>query len=587
MKPRRPRRAMWRLLASSLRGRRRDLAALAVWAVVEALPAYLSGRLVALATDHGFLARRPGTGFAWLGLLGIAVVVGGWANRHVYRRLAAIVEPLRDELVALAVTGTLRRSAVLGATGDAAGVARLTRHVEIVREAYAGVLMSTQAFVVTTLGALLGLLSLAPAVLVLVLPPLVVGLGVFVGALAGMARRQRASILADEGIATEASILSSGFRDIAAAGGEFAAAAAVERKIDAQAAATRELARFTAVRTLGLAVGGLLPVVLILMAGPRLVRHGATTGVILGALTYVLQGVYPALQTLMRELGRTGLWLLVALERIVEAAAPEDADEASDVPASQLNDSGIRLRGVTFRYGLWAEPVIGGLDLDVPEGEHLAVIGPSGVGKSTLAGIIAGLLEPEEGEVTLGGLPLRELGLQALSRQRVLIPQEAYVFAGTLGENLTYLSVGVAQERIDEAVDLLGARSLVERLGGYGAEVDASTLSAGERQLITLVRAYLSPAPLAILDEAACHLDPMAEAQVEEAFARRQGSLIVIAHRISSALRAQRLLVMDGPHVLVGTHEELLARSSLYRDLVGHWDVHAIEQPSRSGAPTT
>ncbi len=578
---------MWHLLVSSRGRRRRDLAGLAVWAAVEALPAYLSGRLVALATDRGFLARRPGAGFAWLGVMAVAVVVGAWANRHVFRRLAAVVEPFRDELVAVVVTGTLRRSATFGATGDAAGVARLTRHVEIVREAYAGVLMAVQGFVVTALGALLGLLSLAPAVLWLVVPPLVVGLGVFVGALGGMARRQRASILADEGIATEASALAGGFRDIAAGGGESVAAAAVEGEIDAQAAATRELARFTAVRSLGLAVGGLVPVVLILMAAPRLVRHGATPGVILGALTYVLQGVYPALQMLMRELGRTGLWLLVALGRIVEAAVPGDADEAPDVPDAPLDGYGIRLRDVTFRYGPWAEPVIAGLDLDLPEGEHLAVIGPSGVGKSTLAGVIAGLLEPEEGEVTLGGLPLRELGPRTLSRCRVLIPQEAYVFAGTLGENLAYLSAGVASERIDEAVDLLGARTLVERLGGYGADVDASTLSAGEQQLVTLVRAYLSPAPLAILDEAACHLDPMAEGQVEEAFARRQGSLIVIAHRISSALRAQRLLVMDGPHVLVGTHEELLARSSLYRDLVGHWDVHVTEQPSRSGAPTT
>ncbi|HMC81384.1 MAG TPA: ABC transporter ATP-binding protein [Acidimicrobiia bacterium] len=577
---------MWHVLVSSLGRRRRDLAGLAVWAAVEALPAYLSGRLVALATDRGFLARRPGMGFAWLGVMAVAVVVGAWANRHVFRRLAAVVEPFRDELVALSVKATLRRSATFGATGDAAGVARLTRHVEIVREAYAGVLMAVEGFVVTALGALLGLLSLAPALLWLVLPPLVVGLGVFVGALGGMARRQRASILADEGIATKASALSGGFRDIVAAGGESPAAATVEREIEAQAAATRELARFTAVRTLGLAVGGLLPVVLILMAGPRLVRHGATTGVILGALTYVLQGVYPALQTLMRELGRTGLWLLVALGRIVEAAAPEEADQAPDLPDARLDACDIRLRNVTFRYGPWAEPVIDGLDLDLPEREHLAVIGPSGVGKSTLAGVIAGLLEPEQGEVTLGGLPLRELGPRTLSRRRVLIPQEAYVFAGTLGENLTYLSTGVKPERIDEAVDLLGARTLVERLGGYEADVEASTLSAGERQLITLVRAYLSPAPLAILDEAACHLDPMAEAQVEEAFARRQGSLIVIAHRISSALRARRLLVMDGPHVLVGTHEELLARSSLYRDLVGHWGVHATEQPSSCGAPT-
>jgi ATP-binding cassette subfamily C protein len=96
-------------------------------------------------------------------------------------------------------------------------------------------------------------------------------------------------------------------------------------------------------------------------------------------------------------------------------------------------------------------------------------------------------------------------------------------------------------------------------------------LSAGERQLISAVRSYLSPAPLAVLDEATCHLDPPAEALVEEAFARRPGSLVVIAHRLSSALRARRILLMDGTTTLVGTHEELLAGSALYRDLVGYW----------------
>jgi ATP-binding cassette subfamily C protein len=108
-------------------------------------------------------------------------------------------------------------------------------------------------------------------------------------------------------------------------------------------------------------------------------------------------------------------------------------------------------------------------------------------------------------------------------------------------------------------------------LGGYDAELDPATLSAGERQLVTLVRAYVSPARLVILDEASCHLDPAAEAVVEQAFARRPGTLIVIAHRISSALRAQRILVLDGTEVLHGTHEDLLERSALYRDLVGHW----------------
>jgi ATP-binding cassette subfamily C protein len=392
--------------------------------------------------------------------------------------------------------------------------------------------------------------------------------------------------MADEGIAAETGALAGGFRDIAAAGGESPAAATVEREIEAQAAATRELARFTAVRTLGLAIGGLLPVVLILMAGPRLVRHGATPGVILGALTYVLQGVYPALQTLMRELGRTGLWLLVALERIVEAAAPEDAGEASDLWAPQLDGYGIRLRDVTFRYGPWAEPVIDGLDLDLPEGAHLAVIGPSGVGKSTLAGVIAGLLEPEEGEVTLGGRPLRELGVRTLSRQRVLIPQEAYVFSGTLADNLGYLTgspVGqsaIDRPAMDRAVLALGAGHLIERLGGYPAVLDPATLSAGERQLLALIRAYLSPARLVILDEATCHLDPAAEATVERAFADRPGSLIVIAHRISSARRTGRVLLLDGPGTALGSHRELIAGSARYRELVGCWDGEPLREPA-------
>jgi ATP-binding cassette subfamily C protein len=124
---------------------------------------------------------------------------------------------------------------------------------------------------------------------------------------------------------------------------------------------------------------------------------------------------------------------------------------------------------------------------------------------------------------------------------------------------------------LDRAAEALGVRPIVERLGGFDAEVRPELLSAGERQLISVVRSYLSHAPLVVLDEATCHLDPPAEALVEEAFARRPGSLVVIAHRLSSALRARRILLMDGTAMLVGTHEELLAGSALYRDLVGYW----------------
>ncbi len=125
---------------------------------------------------------------------------------------------------------------------------------------------------------------------------------------------------------------------------------------------------------------------------------------------------------------------------------------------------------------------------------------------------------------------------------------------------------------IDKAVDAVGMTDLARRLGGYAAEVDPSELSSGERQLIALTRAYLSPARLVLLDEATCHLDPAAEARAEEAFAGRDGTLIVIAHRLTSALRARRVLVMDGTRAQVGTHEEMVAASPLYRDLMGRWE---------------
>jgi hypothetical protein len=142
----------------------------------------------------------------------------------------------------------------------------------------------------------------------------------------------------------------------------------------------------------------------------------------------------------------------------------------------------------------------------------------------------------------LDDLPLTRYSPEALPDRRVIIPQEAYVFAGTLAENIGYLRAA-PREELDAAAEAVGLSPLVSRLGGYDAILNPSALSAGERQLIALTRAYLSAAPIAILDEATCHLDPAAEALAEESFARRPGLLIVIAHRISSALRAGQILV--------------------------------------------
>ena len=573
MSPEARRAAMGELLRSSVRGRGPQVRRLLAWSLVQTLPAFLSGLLVARAIDEGFLLGRTLTGFGWLAVLGLSVLAGGWATRQTFLRLAAVVEPFRDELVVRTVHSSLRRSTTGGVVADTAGVARLTQQVEIVREAYASVLLVVQGFLVTAVGALLGLLALAPVVLVLVVPPLVGGLALFALALPGMAARQRSSILADERIAESAATIADGIRDVAACGAEDQVARAIGAHVDAQARATRELARFTALRTVAVGIGGLLPIVLILAAGRWLHQRGTSTGAILGALTYVAQGVHPALQTLVRGLGNTGLWLFVTLARIVEATeAPPDPPAPDRAPVAEPHGHDAVLREVTFGYGPATEPVISGLDLEIREGDHLAVVGPSGAGKSTLAGLIAGLLEPQQGTVLLGGVPVAALAARTAARHRTLIPQQAYVFAGTVRENVAYLRPDAPDRDIDDAIDLLGARPLVERLGGLGAELDPHTLSAGERQLLTLARSYLSPARLAILDEATSHLDSAAEARVERAFAERDGSLVVVAHRISSALRARRVLVLDVRKAIVGPHADVLANSALYRDLVGHWD---------------
>ena len=576
-----PRAAHWWLLIGVFRQRRGLLARVFAWSAVAAVPAFLSGRLVAAAVDRGFLAGRPALGFAWLGLLMLGALVGAVGIRQAYLRLAELVEPFRDDLVDLVVRGVLHRCTVGGASASTAAVARLTHQVEMVRESFASIIMVVQLFLVTTTSALLGLFALAPLAVALVLPPLLLSLGFFFGALRAMAAAQREALVADEGIAEAITTVASGLRDVIASGAEDQIRCLAGRTIDAQEYAATHLARVTTMRTTAMGVGMWVPFLLILVGSPRLLSHGATTGTVLGAITYVSMALQPALRTLIRGVGGNGLWLLVTLRRIVEAAElPATAsrgDQAQRDCQQHACPSGsdLELRGVTFTYGRQADPVICDLDLVVPDGDHLAVVGPSGVGKSTLAGIIAGLLEPQAGQALLGGVELRAWGGQELAGRRVLIPQEAYVFAGTVEENLTYLRDGPGltdiKADIDQAIDAVGARELVERLGGYRAEVDPAALSAGERQLLTLVRAYLSPAQIIILDEATCHLDPAADARVERAFAQRPGTLVVIAHRISSALRAKRILVLDGTRAVLGTHQELLDCSALYRDLVGHW----------------
>lgn len=550
---------------------RRPLAALGAWSMAQVLPTAATGIIVARAVDSGFLAGRPWIGVGWLAGLLLAAGLGAIGTRQVYRRLGDLVEPFRDELVRRVVTGALWHG-VAGRPDDGA-LARLTRQVEIVRDTYAGLILLVSGFFVTVIGVAAGLLTISPLIAAVVLPPFLLGFALFVGMLGAAAARYRTAVRTDEEVARSATEVLGGVRDVAATGAEEHAADLVIGPIRAQAAAERALARTQAQRTLAFLVGGWAPLVALLVAGPWLVSRGLTTGEIMGGLTYVLFGLQPALHTIMGGLGGAGLRYVVTVARILDVTTVPPGPARVAVAGSTHE---LTMRGVCFAYGPHAEPVLRDVDLLVPAGDHLAIVGPSGIGKSTLAALLCGLLEPDAGEIRLGGAPAAGLPVGELARVRVLIPQQAYLFAGTLRDNLRYLNGAATDREIRDAVVAVGAAELVVRLGGIDAEVDPTHLSAGQCQLLALARAYLSPAPLVVLDEATCHLDPDAERTAEEAFARRGGTLIVIAHRMSSALRARRVLVIDGDGATVGDHETLRETSQLYRDLLGHWQAAPV-----------
>ncbi|MGW3307283.1 ATP-binding cassette domain-containing protein [Streptomyces sp. NPDC001073] len=548
-----------------LLARRPVLIRLAAWSVLETGQTFLVGYGLARALDAGFLVGRSAVGLGWLALAGIGVVVGAFGTGRVYRGVADLVEPLRDRLVERVVVRGVRE-------GNGEALSGLTQQVELARDTFAGLVMVSRSFLFTAVGALAGLCSLDPLLLLVVAPPLLAGVSLFAATLRPLARRQETFLLADEALADGLGTVCPGLRDITAAGAEEQVAADTARLVDTEFRAARSLARWGVLRVAALAIGGQLPIVLLLATAPWLLGHGVTPGGLAGALAYVTQSLLPALQNLVHGLGTSGSRLTVVLRRLTPASTtppPMPTPPATPVP-HLTTPPALTLTSVTFAYGTGGDPVLRDLTLVLPQGAHLAVVGPSGIGKSTLTALAAGLLRPGHGTILMYGRPVSEP-----LAQRVLIPQEAYVFSGTLAENLGHLRPDpVPEAELLAAAEAVGLTALLKNLGGPGAPVDPSALSAGERQLIALTRAYLSYAPLALLDEATCHLDPEAEERAERAFAARErpgGALVVVAHRISSARRAGRVLVMDGRETALGTHDDLLRRSPLYRDLVGSW----------------
>lgn len=562
-----------RLLGVHLRPHRGALLRLAGWSAVEAAPTFFSGLVLARALDQGFLAGRPEAGFAWLGALACLWIVSAMGTRQVYPWLAATVEPLRDSLLTSVVDATLRRAVRGEENGGGSAVSQATEQVEAVRALGSTVLRTLRQLVSSGVAALAGLALLSPRVAVVVAGFVAVALAGFGVLLPMLVARYRRVVVCGERVGAVADPVVAGVRDVITLAAEPRARDDIGTAVEEQAESLRAFARAQVWRLPVIAVGVYLPLLTLLAFAPWLVAEGhLSVGEVAGGVVYLSAGLQPAVQTLVNAGSTLMVSLAVVLGRLASVVELPGAPTSTPSPAVPRGHR-LELDQVTFGYSEHGVPVIDSLTLDVDEGTHLAVVGPSGTGKSTLANLLVRMLEPQRGEIRLGGVPLGHIGERHLHELVTLIPQEAYVFTGSLRENLCYLRPDASAGDLDAAAAAVGLEALLARLGGYGGHLPpgGGDLSPGERQLIALARVYLSPAKVIVLDEATCHLDPVAEGRAERAFAERPGTLIVVAHRISSALRAQRILLMDGPDVVPGTHEELLNTSARYAELVGHW----------------
>jgi ATP-binding cassette subfamily C protein len=544
------------LLIRLLRRRRRAVGIILALSVIEAVPVAAMGEFLAQALDHGFLPGRLGVGFSWLGALIGAIVLGAATTRLMPPRLSTVVDPVRDDLVRMVVDTSLHAKGGGGSAG-------LMEQVEAVRRFVSVLLRTFRRSAMMLVATIIGLIVLSPILALFVAPPLVVALAVFGFMLPRLVARQRAVVSADEAVAHDATGLLHGLRDVIACQAADRAAADMTVVIDRQASAARDLARISALRVLIVAFGAQVPLVVLIGFGPKMIHSGQlSAGALIAAAGYLIVTLQPALRTLIQVAGDSILQLGLLMSRIAGSiVAPTQPAVGAITPAGYA----LRCSRLTFAYGRNAAPVFRDFDLTLVEGEHLAVVGPSGAGKSTLADLMCGLIRPQRGDVRLDGVPLESWD-PALLRSRVaLVPAEPYVFAGTVGENVEYSNSGADLVAAADAVDLW---PLLDRVGGWDAQVSRSTLTAAERQLIALARAYASPARLVILDQASRHLDEREEKFVEESFRDRAGSLIVIAHRIDSVHRADRILVLDGISAVTGRHEELAETSPLYASLV-------------------
>jgi len=322
------------------------------------------------------------------------------------------------------------------------------------------------------------------------------------------------------------------------------------------------------------------------IGGNMVLDHKLSIGALVAFFLY-LNRFFSPIQLLVQQYNslQQGRSSVIRLRELLQT--PPSIDESSDAPTLPTIEGRITFEDVSFGYSP-DNLVLRDVNLEIAPGESVAFVGPTGAGKSTMAKLANRFYDPTTGRVLLDGIDIRTVSLQSLRSQLGVVPQEAFLFAGSIRTNLSFGRSGLTTKEIEEAIDVVGLRDLIDRLPqGLDTVIHerGQTLSAGERQLLALARAFLARPRVLILDEATSSLDLQSETVIEAALDRllEGRSAILIAHRLTTAQRADRIVVIDeGAIVEVGTPHELLSHNGAYASMYQAWLASGGRDATRS-----
>ena len=325
--------------------------------------------------------------------------------------------------------------------------------------------------------------------------------------------------------------------------------------------------------------------VMLAIGGNMVLNHQLSLGALVAFFLY-LNRFFQPIQLLVQQFNtyQQGQASVTKLRDLCDTE-PEVREAAGAVDLPPI-EGAIHFEHVSFSY-VPGRPVLEDVELSMAPGETVAFVGPTGAGKSTMAKLVTRFYDPTEGRVTIDGHDLRAVTMHSLRSQLGVVPQEPFLFAGTIGDNIAFARPDATDDEIHEAVERVGLTDVIARMPqGLDTVVHerGQTLSSGERQLIALARAFLAHPRVLVLDEATSNLDLQSETKIEAALdvLLQNRTAILIAHRLSTAMRADRIAVVDEGRIIeVGSHADLVARGGRYAEMYETW----ISQTDVAGHP--